>query len=216
MLFLLGTALPAAADSERWQGWSIGLSAGAGAFVWNTNTLDASTGDTTNIDGAGGEGVLGDVFVAYDHVVHGNFVLGTQFEATYADVKLSGTSTDAAGVTTTEWGPERMFSVLGRVGYIVNPSTLFYGLVGWTNANFELDWKTTDPTASPGGAVGSDHNGLSLGVGLQTFVAENTSIRAEYRFTEFDTFTYSDPSNGDTTSLDPSMHVGRIAVVFHH
>ncbi len=203
------------ADNFIQSGFFAGLSVGAGVFLIEADSVDAGTGDTTDVNGAGGEGVLADIFVGYDHITPSGFLVGAQIEGTLSDIDQRGRSFDGAtgAVTKSTLGPDEQLSLLARLGGFINESTAVYGILGYTHAAFDLNFTTTG-TSTTGGVKDFNSDGITIGGGVETAVAENTSIRFEYRFTEFDSTKFTDPATGDTVRYDPSQHIARFAVVF--
>jgi opacity protein-like surface antigen len=74
-----------------------------------------------------------------------------------------------------------MTSVIGRAGWLATPTTLVYGLGGWTYGRFELDsynlglLKVDDYGAQ----------GFTVGGGVEKKLSRSWSLRAEYRYTNF-------------------------------
>jgi outer membrane immunogenic protein len=71
-----------------------------------------------------------------------------------------------------------MVSALGRVGYLFGPTDLAYALVGWTYAGFDARLPNlSDPSFGAGG--------LTVGLGWERHVMNNWTLKAEYRYTRF-------------------------------
>ena len=88
----------------------------------------------------------------------------------------SATGVDAGGNSyNASFG--RTFDATGRVGYVVNPTGLFYGRAGWTNAQFNL----TDPVQT----ASNTRDGYLLGVGYERTLARHLSARLEYDYSHF-------------------------------
>ena len=76
-----------------------------------------------------------------------------------------------------------MVSALARAGWLVTPTTLTYGLAGWTGAQFDYQNLTDNLFFQP--KDGFWANGITVGGGLEQKLDTNWSIRAEYRYTNF-------------------------------
>jgi opacity protein-like surface antigen len=74
-----------------------------------------------------------------------------------------------------------MVSVIGRAGWLATPSTLLYGLAGWSYGRFELD--ETAFALNGSGEYGA--HGLTIGGGFEQKLSPKWSLRAEYRYTDF-------------------------------
>jgi outer membrane immunogenic protein len=170
------------APTTGWTGAYIGVGIGGGAAVDDVKA-DVSQvyrgGHTKSVgkgelDGLGGEGVLGTVQVGYDRQF-GRFVGGIFFDYDWTgisgDVKYNGSSLNGklSASLTSEW------SVGGRAGYLVNPETLVYGLAAYTQGNFDL----------PLHLSGSTPDGYTVGGGIETRLGGNWFLKGEYRYTHF-------------------------------
>lgn len=72
-------------------------------------------------------------------------------------------------------------SVIGRAGYLATPTTLLYGLAGWTYGHFEVE--DTWFAGSQIDDFGS--HGVTVGGGFEQRLSEKWSLRGEYRYTDF-------------------------------
>ena len=84
-----------------------------------------------------------------------------------------------------------ILTVAGRAGFARTQNLLLYGLVGWSWADIENDWRFRHVDDSDFDFHnGDDFNadGFTFGGGLEWRFWENLSLRAEYRFTDFDNF----------------------------
>lgn len=101
---------------------------------------------------------------------------------------------------------DAMWTVGGRAGLLVNPSTLVYGLVGWSRMD------TSDLTVL--GAAGGSFTvptleGWTFGGGVAVEIAENIRLSAEYRYTKFDRVDVPLIAGGGGSigiGLQPDMH----------
>lgn len=158
-----------------------------------TTSLLTTTQGQLKIDG-NASGGLANLFLGYNfHKTNSKLIYGAQLEGTlYTDVFSLSQSHMAANVTlinfinpaanattTTEFSVANsaeirsIFSALGRGGFLVNRSTMVYGLVGPSAASFNL--------------IGGQKwvLGISAGTGIEHKITEHWSMLAEYRFTYF-------------------------------
>jgi len=201
-----GMANPKAACCEAsrpWTGFYIGAGAGSGAVVHDLS-INAPGVNILSFDGIGGEGIFGTVIVGYDRKLTSSIVAGIFF-----DYDFSGISTDlsvAGGLFSASLDHEHSWSVGGRLGVLSSPSTLWYGTIGYTEAKFDL-------SSTIGSLDLPDFKGYFVGGGVESQLHGGWAIRAEYRYTQFDSETVArlGPVNID---LEPSMHTGRIALTY--
>jgi outer membrane immunogenic protein len=84
-----------------------------------------------------------------------------------------------------------ILTVAGRAGFAPTQNLLLYGLFGWSWADIENNWRFRHVDNSDFDFNRGDDfnaNGFTFGGGAEWRFTENLSIRAEYRFTDFDNF----------------------------
>ena len=145
----------------NWSGFYIGVGVGAGANV-------AELGGA--LDGIGGEGVFGELTIGYDYMISPRGLFGMLADVHYSNVETSIGESASASDT---YG----FDLGLRAGYLLAPSTLGYLVGGYAWQKGEIE--------SPDGDLDSDRDGYFVGVGLETAVAGNWTLKTEYRFTQF-------------------------------
>jgi outer membrane immunogenic protein len=187
-----GTGPAIASPVYDWTGFYVGAAVGAGEVV---HKLSESLGPFhVEANGYGTDGVFGELDAGYDHDF-GKFVAGIMVDGT-----LSGISShDDSAKLKMDYG----FDILGRLGMKVNPSTLAYVLGGYSWGHFKaedvadsIDWSS---------------NGFSVGGGLETAIATNTTLGIEYRYTQYakEDFDFIPGSE-----LEPSSHTVRVGLKY--
>ncbi|AWL93046.2 outer membrane beta-barrel protein [Bradyrhizobium ottawaense] len=193
---------------------------------YNTSDLSAPTSNA---------GAFIDLF-AGANVQVSRLVFGGQLEATASDLNFSSSGArsysyfdqnGATGATATgNYRPQLtsrwMASALLRAGVLLDDDTLLYGLGGWTFAQFEARNVTDNPFYQPNETFRA--SGPTGGVGIERKLYSNWRVRAEYRYTKFDTahtqdqfgFVSGTSSQGysRSTQFDQSMQSGRIGVAY--
>jgi outer membrane immunogenic protein len=180
-----------------WTGFYIGVGGGGGA-VNHDIKVNVDGYRVAEINGLGGEGGLGTVEAGYDRQF-GRFVAGVFFNFDFTSISTS-INVLGGGVKA---DLDNMWTLGGRVGYLVNPDTLAYVLAGYTQANFSL----------PSGIRGDNPSGFSVGGGLETKLDGHWFLKAEYRFTSFDTETLASSRYFSVTS-DTDVHTGRFVLSY--
>lgn len=195
----------------QWTGFYLGLGGGGGVADYGGNIdgalevgiivplLTAFSDDYDNTDAFG----FGTVQLGYDRELPSRFVIGV-----FADYDFNSSSSDASesvvsigllgGLLTssTSIEMEDSWTIGGRLGYLVTPATMIYGLAGWTHSEISVDGSfTTDDLVGLATVSFSDEeelDALTVGVGVETLLRENLSLKVEYRYTDlggFDTST---------------------------
>jgi outer membrane immunogenic protein len=95
------------------------------------------------------------------------------------------------------------FDVGARLGYLVTPSTLAYVLGGYGWQHFELDASIAG--GGPSFSADEDRSGYILGVGMETAVAGNWTLKTEYRYADYGNDTVADLGFA-VLKIQPSTH----------
>lgn len=69
------------------------------------------------------------------------------------------------------------YGVAARAGYLLNEKILGYGVLGWERGKFE--------GKDAAGKVSDDLNGIRVGLGVETFVHNNVSLRGELNYVDW-------------------------------
>jgi outer membrane immunogenic protein len=171
-------------------------------------------------------GVLGTAQIGFDFQLGDSFVLGIMGDGTWLDaedhkfnhVEYLPQFTDTAGQ---EWKAkiDGMYTIAGRLGFLIQPDMLIYGLGGWTWA----DIKTTYFEGC--GSTGCDDinaserdtvDGFTVGGGFEMMFASHWSGRLEYRYTDLDSVKLSGEAGAFSaeTKTDTEIHQVRATVNF--
>jgi len=200
MALLTGSALadgmerkPACCETAGpWTGFYLGVGGGAGAVVHNI------TVPGLGFDGIGGEGMFGTVIAGYDRMIAPGVVVGI-----FADYDFSNISTDLTlGGFSATVDHKSTWSIGGRLGILSSPSTLWYGVGGFTQAKFGI-------SSSIGSLDLPDFNGYFVGAGVESQIRGGWSMRAEYRFSQF-----GNEEVAGIVGVEPSMHTARMALTY--
>lgn len=162
---LLAMTISAPALAEPFSGTFVGAEVGYDNFeVKGTNIA----GSGLSVDGLSGNGVVGGVFTGFDFPINDTFFVGAE-----ASLNLSGGKISASfGSDTIVVKAHESYIFSGRLGAKVNASTGIYARLGWAHTRFKA--------TAPGYAESSTEDGFQYGGGVETYVSDNVSIRAEY------------------------------------
>lgn len=124
-----------------------------------------SRGDNTDIDidgfGGGAFGGYGKTF--------GNWYVGGELSVDYNKVDGKDSGIDAE--------KKLSYGAAARAGYLFTPKVLGYGVLGWEQAKFEFS-NGTD-------SLSKKINGVRVGLGVETFVKENITLRTEVNYIDW-------------------------------
>lgn len=230
----------AVASVARWTGLFVGAGIGgtfSSAHVYS-EVYDYDWNDQFffhNLSSDMGKfGFLGTVEAGYDHQF-GNMVAGVAanydfagrtrlFADSYWDDTDGTCIEDDFGCSYTYKSHELTFgnswAVTARLGVLVQPTTLLYGLAGYTQANISAvgesdiddDYFTT---ISESGW----RPGFVVGAGAETMLTENVSLKGEYRYARYHGFDgFTGPGGGDYYQLmevsNPTVHSVRAVLTY--
>lgn len=189
----------------NWSGFYVGAGVGAGA---NVAELSSALLPGVSLNGLGGEGVFAELTVGYDYLVSPRFLLGALGDVHYSNIEtklevpviggLEASASDTYG-----------FDIGARAGYLLTPSTLGYVLGGYAWQKGKLEVSGT----GFGGDIDADRDGYFVGVGVETAIASNWTLKTEYRFTQFGTDNVLEELGAPDGILDTdtSSHTFRVA-----
>ncbi|MGI9513104.1 MAG: outer membrane protein, partial [Anderseniella sp.] len=166
-----------------WSGFRLGAGGGYG-HINHELSVDVPGDTLASFSGFTGEGGLFTVEAGYDHQFSNDFVAGIQFDYTGSSVEtVAELDLGVPGFTGYRLEASDSYTVAGRLGYLVTPETLAYGLVGWTWTDFEQDILVI--TGTPVIENNFDADGFTVGGGIETVLAENFTGKLEYRYTDY-------------------------------
>jgi outer membrane immunogenic protein len=226
------------AQTSNWTGPHAGGGGGANNLFTSANTLavDPPPDDISFVyakadSDAGVASGFGTVEAGYDLQL-GSVVVGIlgNFDFQDSSIRLRAEGGDEFDFITsrTELNMGNSWAVGGRIGYVAFGCgcTLFYGLGGFTQAEFGIDhsgriFDAESPTPNPflevNGSKGKDWtDGWFVGAGAETLVTENLSLKLEYRFARYDSLHLEDAFELDGFTIrqessydDPEVHTIR-------
>lgn len=144
---------------------------------------DVKSNQSTSITGAGAYDIYN------DYSGHYSFDSGT--------VEIGSTLTQG-----------NSWAVLARLGVLATPSTLVYGLAGYSTAEFELTGtlsaasvQTDDDFGPYSVTTGKKWKGAFVGgAGVETLIADHVSLKLEYRYANYGKIDMSDSSDFSISS----------------
>ncbi|MES0189845.1 porin family protein [Mesorhizobium sp. C416B] len=163
-----------------WTGVYVGA---AGGYAWGNSTYDGAGSPagppfiSTSVDPKGG---FGGAYVGYNYQFNGNYVIGVEADANFADVKGDNTFPAGPPVVFASGELKWFGSARLRAGYAFDRFLPFVtgGLaIGhYSGAN-----------NFPGGSIENSDNmvGWTVGAGLDYAVTDNLIARFEYRYSDY-------------------------------
>jgi outer membrane immunogenic protein len=156
--------------ASTWTGFYLGAGAGGGVITHTSNAAFVT------FDGSA-EGFLGTAIVGFDYQLNSRVVVGLFVDYDFAST-LSRDFTLFATTSTLEH--QHTWSVGGRAGILLNPTTLWYGTAGYSQYAFDYDFSTGASFEF------DDVKAWFVGLGVESQLGRGWSLRGEYRYTQFD------------------------------
>lgn len=229
---------PLPAESYVWDGLHVGVGIGLGSFEHDGHLagrdcfkkLPALVNDACDDKFRFGNDdwdVFGTVQLGYDRVVHNRLLIGvfSDFDF-YHDAKSAfAVAGDGADIKV-ELELENVWHVGGRLGVLVTPRILLYGVGGYSRAN--LDGRISDGLGASF-KLSDDVDGYFVGGGGEIKLRSNVALRLEYRWTDFGSLSATQgdavaplalaclaacPPDKLKTDVDGDSHSVRAALVF--
>ena len=191
-------------------GWYLGAQVGYDSYrIRNTISVPA-TFSTNPVYAA--NGWVGGLMLGYGMMMNDWFYLGGEIFADWTnasntlDVTVPGfVNTNFPFTVNSSYG-------LGLLpGFKMTDSTLTYIRLGWNWANMTSKANVTALPAGPtvSGSKSNTSNGFVFGVGMETLLVDNWSLRGEFDHTWYSNF------NVAGTSVNPSDNQYMLAVLYH-
>lgn len=182
----------------NWSGVYVGFGGGVGAVERKTEIVDS--GATLGLPDLGGDGVFAEVTAGYDYMVSERFLLGAFVDAHVGNIGFSANTPGGFGNVSLE--NKYGFDVAARAGYLLTPTTLGYVLGGYSWQRFEVDGL---PSGAPFDTE-KDRSGYVLGVGMETAISGNWTLKSEYRYANYGNKAVLESFGGGELKLEPSTH----------
>lgn len=172
-------------------------------------------------------GWMGGVFAGYGHYFDW-FYLGVEINANTSDAETSwnanASDTSAYNV---DLEARTSYGIALLPGIKVNDSSLLYVRLGYLRSNFKASETYTNVYFNPNVSISQSdsdwRNGFNYGVGIETYVAENVSVRGEYTHTSYNSDTISQSVQNaagtsqfnSTSKFEPSNNEFMLSLMYH-
>ena len=205
-------APPATASSADWTQFYAGFGIGFDAETGHSDVTLIGFG-SGSVDGFQGADLGLTATLGFDVQVSRQLVVGGFVDYDWSREKTSFTIA-APGLTETFATPtlHDAWTVGGRAGVLVTPDVLVYGLAGYTAVQLD-NWSFTTNFGPILQEPGLRAHGLTLGGGVEYRLADNLSLRGEYRHVSLGSVTNVDPV-GLVWTTSMSEHIARLVAAY--
>jgi len=218
------------ANAHDWTGVYIGIGGGYGAAV---QELSFSNGPefapppafAASLDGLGADGGFFTLGAGADYQIDRQFLIGAFFDYDWMSMETElglGVSSPIDLSARASLEVEDMWSVGGRLGYLLTHDTLLFVSAGYSRANVsDLTFNVSGLGGGVVAAVGS-FDGYFIGGGAELKITEALSLKAEYRYTDLDGETIrlfpgtglAEINDFVRTELDPDIQTARLSLAY--
>jgi outer membrane immunogenic protein len=214
----------AAPAKSIWSGAWVGLSFGQGSGNYDiaASVNDSGTHEkllSLNLPDHGAKGSLMGLELGYGRQLNDKWVAGVQVDGTSTNITLDTSISLGDNSALYQLKQKSLLSGLGRLGYLTSEDTLVYGLLGVTNGTFEGSYSATDGIDTVGSSYDFSATGLTIGAGMETRLSSRTSLKLEYRMTDFGDYNLAHEQIGGDTEFNADMGTTaqsfRATVVMH-
>ncbi|RDI44549.1 outer membrane protein [Aquicella lusitana] len=190
-------------------GWYVGGQVGYDSYRVRQNINTPSTSDIIGNPVLNATGWVGGLFLGYGQYLTDLFYLGGEIFANVSDADENYSLTDTVGTYNSKFEVNSSYGLALLPGLRLNDTSLGYIRLGWNWANLKGKENITGGASS---SKSHTSNGFNLGLGLETLVYENWSVRTEYSHTWYNSF-----NSGGTfgTKFNPSDNQFMLGVLYH-
>lgn len=158
--------------------------------VGASGTLDDGF-DVYDVDGDK-SGVAYGVGIGYDFALSDALIAGVEASFDMSDTKKCS---EVFGLDRACIKAKRDLEVGARLGQKLSPTTLVYVKAGYVNGKFGLNYVDFEDIL-PSFSISDTRSGYRVGAGVEALLGSKTYIKAEYRYTDYGNWKYSDPDIG--------------------
>jgi len=184
-----------------------------------TTTFPIAAGPTTATSGTSSradvDGFIGGVQAGYNYQFNRSWVAGIEADIQFSDENGSEVSCSVAGCPSgSAFGSAshrlRWFgTVRGRLGWLPTDRVLVYATGGLVYGEFKSDYVTgINGTALLSATSSTTRAGWTVGGGVEGFVTDRWTIKAEYLYADYGDFDTNFGTSGAVTAVGPCVLTG--------
>jgi len=156
-------------------------------------------------------GLIGGLFLGYGRYVSQMVYLGGEVFGNYSNASGNNTYQNAYYSRVSAYGS---YGVSFLPGLKVNDSTLVYVRLGYNRVRLNVKESGTNVASGASNSTSNWSGGFQYGVGAETALAANWSVRGEFNHTDLSSFN-SSLATATRTSFKPRDNQALLGVVYH-
>jgi len=194
-------AAPPATATASWSGFYVGGHLGYGYAVTEASLPDL--GLSNRFVGLGSRGFTGGVLGGYNVMLSSRWLVGIEADASWQNIRHRASNFSVTDELSLGWSA----SIRGRLGYLLTPTTLLFGTVGWTWSEVEFSNDLIPESFS------QKVDGVQVGFGVETILAGKWITRTEYLHSFYGDVQFNTLALGQL-NLSPWVGVIRSALIY--
>lgn len=189
-------------------GWYAG--AQGGYDLWRVRNSVTTPGGTNVVTqpAIGAQGFAGGLFLGYGMMMNDWFYFGGEIVGNWTSADENFSTTDTSTYTN-KFEADYNYGIALYPGVKMTDATLTFVKLGWNWANVET--KET-VTGAANGKKSETVNGFALGVGMETLLMDDWSLRGEFSHTFYSDFRTGGVYN---TRVSPSDNQAMLGLIYH-
>lgn len=186
--------------SDNFNGFYAGVQGGYEMFKSTDNFTGtgALAGDTESSSAGFDGGNLG-LFAGYGQRINRDFYLGAEIEGDLASAEVTSRVTIGATTASATVKHENDYGASIRAGFFPTTNTLLYGRLGAVESNFN-DGNSISLT------------GIRAGIGTETAISSNMTLRADWVYTGYESYTFM--TSAGNFSYTPDSSTFRVGLAY--
>ncbi|HTM64067.1 MAG TPA: outer membrane beta-barrel protein [Gammaproteobacteria bacterium] len=191
-------------------GWYLGAQVGYDAYrVRNSVSVPAGAATLVTNPTIAANGWVGGLMLGYGMMMNEWFYLGGEVFADISNADQNFSATAGGSTYTNKFEVDSSYGLGLLPGIKMTDSTLTYVRLGWNWANLKTNETLTGAASS---SKSNTSNGFVFGVGMETLIVDNWSLRGEWDHTW-----YSSYNTGGVygTSVNPSNNEYMLGLIYH-
>lgn len=201
-------AAPVATKSLH-DGFYVGLAGGYDSYrVRRSTSLPGGTFTENPVTNPAGW--VGGLFAGYGQSFQNLYYLGGELFVNDSNASAGSTATSVVGTYKSKFEVNTSYGLALLPGLKVNDSSLFYLRVGYNWANLKGKEIATIAGVSTAASKSNTQGGFNYGLGIETAIYENLSLRGEFTHTDYSSFT-----SALGTKWSPSDNQFMLGLAYH-
>jgi outer membrane immunogenic protein len=211
-------AFAQSADRNAFDGFYVGGMVGYD-FLSNQNSSNLPDFDQENggrIAGLGSDGIAGGVVAGFNIPMGDAFILGIEGTGRYSDASGDTSLSDNVSESSIRTGTRSSWSIMGRVGFLVSPTTMIYGSGGWGQTRFNTRFINTPVGGNPTEIFddGITRDSWRIGGGIEAALGGGWTARLDYTYANYSDYEVTvNPLNSFV--IKPTAHQASVGVSYY-